>query len=147
MLFKGQLYVSVQCVYAQLPLTLCDPMDCSPPGSSVHGIPQARTLEWVAISFSRGSSQTTVELASPVLIGGCFTFATVRKVLENDLRLIPKATSSVSLPTFPLCCLHHTNPHQCSAPQYACGQHHLNMIMSITSYVPSTEYSNQDFKS
>ena len=37
--------------------TLCDPMDCSPPGSSVHGIFQARVLEWVAISFSRGSSQ------------------------------------------------------------------------------------------
>ena len=33
-------------------LTLCDLMDCSPPGSSVHGILQARTLEWVAISFS-----------------------------------------------------------------------------------------------
>ena len=41
----------------QLCLTLCDPMDCSAPGSSVHGILQARTLEWVAISFSRGSSQ------------------------------------------------------------------------------------------
>ena len=38
-------------------LTLCDPMDCSPPGSSVHGIFQARILEWVAISFSRGFSQ------------------------------------------------------------------------------------------
>ena len=37
--------------------TLCDPMDCSPPGSSVHEIFQARILEWVAISFSRGSSQ------------------------------------------------------------------------------------------
>ena len=37
-------------------LTLCDPMDCSPLGSSVHGIYQARILEWVAISFSRGSS-------------------------------------------------------------------------------------------
>ena len=36
--------------------TLCDPIDCSPPGSSVHGILQARILEWVAISFSRGSS-------------------------------------------------------------------------------------------
>ena len=34
----------------------CDPMDCGPPGSSVHGILQARTLEWVAIPFSRGSS-------------------------------------------------------------------------------------------
>ena len=38
-------------------LTLCDPMDCSPPGSSVHGIFQASTLEWVAISYSRGNSQ------------------------------------------------------------------------------------------
>ena len=37
-------------------LTLCDPMDCSLSGSSVHGILQARILEWVAISFSRGSS-------------------------------------------------------------------------------------------
>ena len=42
---------------AQLCLTLCDPMDCSLPGSSIHGIFQARILEWVAISFSRGSSQ------------------------------------------------------------------------------------------
>ena len=37
--------------------TLCDPIDGSPPGSSIPGILQARTLEWVAISFSRGSSQ------------------------------------------------------------------------------------------
>ena len=37
--------------------TLCDPMACTPPGSSVHGILLARILEWVAISFSRGSSQ------------------------------------------------------------------------------------------
>ena len=44
-------------VLAQLHVTLCDPTDCSPPGSSVHGILQARRLEWVAISSSRGSSQ------------------------------------------------------------------------------------------
>ena len=37
--------------------SLCDPMDCSRPGSSVHAIFQARILEWIAISFSRGSSQ------------------------------------------------------------------------------------------
>ena len=40
----------------QLCPTLCDPMDCSLPGASVHGIVPARILEWVAISFSRGSS-------------------------------------------------------------------------------------------
>ena len=44
-------------VCAQSCLTLCKPMDSSPPGSSLHGILQARILEWVAISFSRGSSQ------------------------------------------------------------------------------------------
>ena len=38
-------------------LTLCDPMDCSPPGSSVHGILRARVLEWVAMPSSRGSSR------------------------------------------------------------------------------------------
>ena len=42
---------------AQSCLTLCDPMDFSLPGSSNHGILQARILEWVAISFFRGSSQ------------------------------------------------------------------------------------------
>ena len=42
---------------AQSCSTLCQPTDCSPPGSSVHGILQAGTLEWVAISFSRGSSR------------------------------------------------------------------------------------------
>ena len=42
---------------AQSCLTLCDPIDCGPPGSSVHGILQARILEWVAISFSMKSSR------------------------------------------------------------------------------------------
>ena len=48
---------SVLYVRAQLCPTLCNPRDCSPPGSSVHGIFQARILEWVAVSYSRGSSQ------------------------------------------------------------------------------------------
>ena len=42
---------------ARLCPTLCDPTDCSPPGSSVHRILQARILEWIAIPFSRGSSR------------------------------------------------------------------------------------------
>ena len=41
---------------AQLCLTLCNPMDCCPPGSSIHGLFQLRILEWVAISSSKGSS-------------------------------------------------------------------------------------------
>ena len=43
-------------ILTQSCLTLCDPVDCSPPGSSVHGILQARVLEWVAMPSSRGSS-------------------------------------------------------------------------------------------
>ena len=48
-----------ECMHAkwlQLCLTVCNPMDCSPPGSPVHGILQARILEWVAMPSSRGSS-------------------------------------------------------------------------------------------
>ena len=45
---------------AQWCQTLCDPLDCSPPGSSVHGILQARIMEWVAMPSSRGSSQPRV---------------------------------------------------------------------------------------
>ena len=52
---------------AQLCPTLSDPMDCSPPGSSVHGIFQARVLEWVAISFSNaGKRKVKVKLLSCV---------------------------------------------------------------------------------
>ena len=47
--------------------TLCDPMDCSLPGISAQGILQARTLEWVAIPFSRGSSHPDTEPGSPAL--------------------------------------------------------------------------------
>ena len=51
------LYLKYACLVAQLCPTLCDPLYCSPPGSSVRGILQARTLEWVAhFSSSRGSS-------------------------------------------------------------------------------------------
>ena len=49
----------------QLCLTFCDPMDCSPPGISVHGIFQARILEWVAIPFSRAPSNSGIEPGSP----------------------------------------------------------------------------------
>ena len=45
----------IPCLHAQLCLTLCNLTDCNPTGSSGHGILQARTLQWVAISFSRGS--------------------------------------------------------------------------------------------
>ena len=58
------------CVHAkslQSCLTLCDPMNCSPPGSSIHGILQARILEWVAMPSSRGSSHPGIKSRSPTL--------------------------------------------------------------------------------
>ena len=55
-LLFSKLWVSEVSEAAQSCPTLCDPVDCSPPGSSIHGILQARIMEWVAISFSRGSS-------------------------------------------------------------------------------------------
>ena len=58
------------CTVAQSYPTLFDPMDCSPQGSSVHGIFQTRILEWVAISCSRALPDPGMERASPVLGGG-----------------------------------------------------------------------------
>ena len=69
------------CTHAQLCSTLCDPMDCSRPGASVQGMSQARTLEWVAISFSRGSfwprDRTHISC-----IGRFFTNWATREVLD-----------------------------------------------------------------
>ena len=53
--------------------TLCDPMDCSLPHSSVHGIFQARVLEWVAISFSSGSSRPRDQIQVSCIVGRRFT--------------------------------------------------------------------------
>ena len=57
---------------AQLCLTLCNLMDRSLPGSSIHGIFQARVLEWAAISFSRGSSQPRVQTRVSCIVGRRF---------------------------------------------------------------------------
>ena len=57
-------------------------MDCSPPGSSVHGISQAKILKWVAISFSRGSSWTTDQTWVSCIAGGFFTSWATREVRQ-----------------------------------------------------------------
>ena len=58
---------SLKVLDAQSCLTLCDPMDCSPPGSSVRGILQARTLEWVAVPSSGVLPNPRIEPTSPAL--------------------------------------------------------------------------------
>ena len=58
-------------------------MDCSLPGSSVHGIFQARVLEWVAISFSKGSSQPRDQTQVSRIIGRCFTVRATREATRE----------------------------------------------------------------
>ena len=71
------------CVHAQLHPTLCSPMDCSPPGSSVPGIFQARKQEWVAISSSRGSSEPGNHTCVFCMVGGFFTTEPLGKPKKN----------------------------------------------------------------
>ena len=66
--------------------TLCDPMDYSLPGSSLHGIFQARVLEWVAISFSRGSSQSKDRTRVSCIPGRCFNLWATRSNRQIWLR-------------------------------------------------------------
>ena len=83
------MFIHLECdKLPQLYLILCDPMDCSRPGSSVHGILQARILEWFATASSRGSSQTRdkpVSLTSLALAGEFFTTNTTRLLISSLL--------------------------------------------------------------
>ena len=98
------------CEVAQSCPTLCDPVDCSSPGSSVHGILQARILEWVAIPSSRGSSWRllcllhwqvgTLPLAPP---GKPTTFLTVTVTVKSLSRVRLFATPWTVAYQAPLC--------------------------------------------
>ena len=63
----------------------CNPMDCNSPGSSIHGILQARILEWIAISLSRGSSWSRDQTRVSCLAGGFFTTESPGKPLPFPL--------------------------------------------------------------
>ena len=69
---------------AQSCLTLCDSVDYSPPGSSVHGILQARTLDWVAFPFSRDLPDPGIEPRSPALAGRFFTIWATGEARGHD---------------------------------------------------------------
>ena len=70
---------------AQCGLTLCDPMDYSSPGSSTHGIFQARILEWVAVSFSRGYSTPRNWTQAPRIAGRFFTIWATRESQPSNI--------------------------------------------------------------
>ena len=74
---------------AQSCLTLCNPVNCSLPGSSILGILQARILEWVAISFSRGSSRPRDQTQISCIAGRLFTLWRAETKGRNDSSLKP----------------------------------------------------------
>ena len=113
-------------MHAKLLLTLCWPMDYSPPGSSVHGIFHARILEWVAISFSRGPSwpkdQTRV-LESPALAGGFFTTSATWE-----------AQSCYFCCSVPQSCPTLCNPMDCSTPGFLVLHHLPGIAIEVSNF-------------
>ena len=81
----------VKVQFAQLSLTVCDPMECTLLGSSVHGILQARILGWVAFPFSRGSSQPR-DGTQVSRVAGLFTVSATGEALKEERH---KRTKSV----------------------------------------------------
>jgi len=81
---------AVLCLVVQSGLTLCDPMDCSPPSSSVHGIFQASILEWVAMPSSRGSSQPRDQTQVSCIAGRFFVWATREAHIYNKYMWVPR---------------------------------------------------------
>ena len=107
--------------------TLCDPMDCSLPGSSVHGIFQAIVLEWIAISFSRGSSRPRGWTLVSHIVDRCFTAWATREVLSLVLSCVLHRIKLFSELWFwwPIIycsvaklCLTFCDPTDCSTPGY-----------------------------
>ena len=80
--------MKVKVLMGQLCPTLCNPMDYSLPGSSVHGIFQARILEWVAIPFSRGSSQSRDRTRVSCIAGRFFSIWATREAIWSDGTLL-----------------------------------------------------------
>ena len=114
---------------AQLCPTLCDPMDCSLPGFSVHGILQARILEWVTISFSRGSSRPRDRTRVSHIVGRCFTVWATREaytVCKIPFTQLLCAQHWILYMTLRVCCAKSLqscptlcNPVDCSLPGFS----------------------------
>ena len=83
----------VLCLVTQSCPTHCDPLDCSPPGSCVHGVLQARILEWVAMPSSRGSSQPT----SPALQADSLSPEPPGKPKNTEVGSLPLLTQESNL--------------------------------------------------
>ena len=139
-------------------LTLSDPMDYSPPGSTVHGIPWARTLGWAVITLSRGSSPSkdqnhvscvagrffTMEppgkataLSRPSLLSSCLPHSQASQIWSSSV-------SSLSLPCLPWRCFPApwtmlSNPSQPLSSPLTCQQH-LRPKTELTIFIPDQHF-------
>jgi len=97
---------AVLCWGAQSCPVLCDPVDCSPPGSSVHGILQASILEWIAMPSSRGPSWPRDQTQVSCIAGGFFTILATREALPPQKKKVQSLQREVKwgLPA-PVCSL------------------------------------------
>ena len=84
-------YTESESLVTQSCPTLCDPMDCSLPGSSVHGVFQARVLEWGAIFFSKGSSQPRDQTQVSSIVDRWFTVWATREVILAHINVFKDA--------------------------------------------------------
>ena len=109
-LFKSESEVT------HLRLTLCHPMGCSPPGSFIQGILQARVLEWVVISFSRGSSQPRDRTRVSRIVGRHFTIWATREVIFKEERILQYAKAWMDLGDIILCEISQSQNMYCMIP-------------------------------
>ena len=94
-------YRKLQVVCAQSCPTLCDPLNCSLPGSSIRGILQARIMEWVAISFSRGSSwpRDSTCISCSTCIGNkiLYHWATCPNIYKHYVSNLPRSLKGTAI--------------------------------------------------
>ena len=138
--------VKVKVLVTQLCPNLCDPVDCSPPGSSVHGVSQAKILEWVVIPFSRGSSWPRNWTQVSLIVGSFFTiwatreaqrtwylsvcnFVSFRNILKFSFWCCPLPDSRFSVVCCPL--YQFMTPHPCCQdPQPPASSSHILLLKS-----------------
>ena len=97
---RTETQMTALCLVTQLCLTLCNPKDCSLPGSSLHGILQARILEWVTMPSTRGSSQAMYRTQVSPIAGRFFTvWATYHSGLIRYTVLKGKKKSTTKNPS------------------------------------------------
>ena len=140
----------VKVLVTQLCLTLWYATDCSLTCSFVHGILQARILEWVAISFSKGSSRPRDQIQVSHIVGRFFTIWATREAQSQALMFCYKAPVTLTSKNLPLTIFlkcpffgaqkSHSLP--CFSFQFHLGVHHLYTNVSWSSVVDSFLFSS-----